>query len=300
MQTLGDFYSIITSSQSVLNLLYIGVALLFIFFISKFLRRTIAEHTENINTRYKLRKSVSFLSYAFFVVIIIFVFKKDIDNFAIAMGVIGGGIAFALQEVIVSIAGWLAITFSSFYNVGDRVKVGSITGDVIDIGILRTTLMECGEWVKADQYTGRIVRITNSYIFKDPVFNYSGNFPFLWDEIAIPIRYGSDVALVEKVLLESANDIIGEYSLAAEASWGILTKKFAVESACVKPSIFIVATDNWIEFSLRYVVDYKKRRTTKTELYRGILKKINEAGEKIKIASSTIEIVGDSYTKLER
>jgi len=73
-----------------------------------------------------------------------------------------------------------------------RIQLEGIRGDVIDIGILRTTLMECGDWVKGDNYNGRIVRIANSFVFKEPVFNYSGDFPFLWDKIMIPIKYGSD------------------------------------------------------------------------------------------------------------
>jgi small-conductance mechanosensitive channel len=98
-----------------------------------------------------------------------------IGGLTVAFGVAGAGIAFALQEVIVSVAGWMAILFSNFYRVGDHVLLGGTTGDVIDIGILRLTLMECGQWVGGDQYTGRIVRISNSHIFKDAVFNYSAD-----------------------------------------------------------------------------------------------------------------------------
>jgi small-conductance mechanosensitive channel len=104
----------------------------------------------------------------------------------VAIGVAGAGIAFALQEVIGSVAGWIAISFGGFYRPGDRVQVGGIKGDVIDIGILRTTLMELGEWVNSDLYSGRIVRVANSFVFKQPVFNYSGDFPFLWDELRLP------------------------------------------------------------------------------------------------------------------
>ena len=99
---------------------------------------------------------------------------------------------FALQEVIMSIAGWIAIVTGDFYKSGDRVMVGGIKGDVIDLGVLRTTVMELGDWVDGDLYNGRIVRIANSFVFKEPVFNYSSDFPFLWDEIKIPIQYGSD------------------------------------------------------------------------------------------------------------
>jgi len=80
------------------------------------------------------------------------IFSDKLGNLTVAFGVAGAGIAFALQEVIASIAGWVAVSFSNFYSVGDRVQLGGITGDVIDIGVLRTTLMETGQWVKGDQY----------------------------------------------------------------------------------------------------------------------------------------------------
>ena len=127
-------------------------------------------------------------------------FSDKLGGFTVAFGVAGAGVAFALQEVIASVAGWVAISVGSFYSPGDRVQVGGIRGDVIDVSILRTTLMEVGEWVAADLYTGRIVRVANSFVFKEPVFNYSGDFPFLWDEIVLPVRYGSDWKLAREML----------------------------------------------------------------------------------------------------
>lgn len=281
----------LSSHQVATKFAYLFIWTAAIFFSSKFLRRVVSEKAKDVSVRYKMRKGISFFSYILFVIVLVAVFKEDMSNFAITMGVIGGGIAFALQEVIVSIAGWLAITLSSFYNVGDRVKIGATTGDVIDIGILRTTLMECGEWVKSDQYTGRIVRIANSYIFRDPVYNYSGDFPFLWDELSIPVHYGSSADETKTILLKVADEVVGKYSESVANSWEHFAKKFAVEEAIIYPIVGVVANDNWIEFSLRYVVDYKKRRSTKTELYLRILDEISKTNGRIKLSSSTLEVV---------
>ncbi|MDD2267092.1 mechanosensitive ion channel family protein [Sulfuricurvum sp.] len=247
-------------------------------------------------TRYRMRKAVTLIAYLIFTVIVIATFKKDMSGFAVAIGVIAGGIAFALQEVIISIAGWLAITFSSFYRVGDRIKIGSIYGDVIDIGILRTTLMECGAWVNSDLYNGRIVRVTNSFIFKDPVYNYSGEFPFLWDEIILPIRYGSSVEYTRLTLMNIANDVVGDFTESVRESWHNLSKLYAVEYATIEPMVTIAATDNWIEFTLRYVVDFKKRRSTRDQLFTRFLVEAEKSEGKIQMASQTSEIV--SFPKL--
>lgn len=246
---------------------------------------------EESTTRYRIRKAVTLIAYLIFVIIAITTFKKDMSGFAVAIGVIGGGIAFALQEVIISIAGWLAITFFSFYRVGDRIKIGSIYGDVIDIGILRTTLMECGDWVKSDLYNGRIVRVANSFIFKDPVYNYSGEFPFLWDEISLPIRYGSSVEFTRQTLVNIADEVTGAFTESVRESWRNLSKLYAVDDATIEPMVTIAAIDNWIEFTLRYVVDFKKRRSIRNQLFTRFLEEVQKSEGEIQMASQTSEIV---------
>jgi small-conductance mechanosensitive channel len=175
--------------------------------------------------------------------------------------------------------------------VGDRVKLGGIKGDVIDIGVLRTTLMEIGDWVEGDLYNGRIVRIANSFVFKSPVFNYSADFPFLWDEIRIPVQYGSDYRQARQILLNVAEDILGEVTRKAHEHWRRVARKYLIEDARVDPMVTIVANDNWVEFTLRYVVDYKKRRSTQDELFITILEASDHTGGRIAIASTTLKLV---------
>jgi small-conductance mechanosensitive channel len=163
---------------------------------------------------------------------------------------------------------------------------------VIDIGVLRSTLMEVGQWINGDFYNGRVVKIANSFVFKEPVFNYSGDFPFLWDEITVPVRYGSDYraayALLEKVVIEAARDYVNE----AKESWKTIVEKFMIEDARVEPMVTLVANDNWMEFTVRYVVDYKVRRTTKDALFRRILEETARTKGKVALASATSELVG--------
>lgn len=281
----------INSNYMISKVIIVVFAFLIISSIVFFLKSRINTIVKESTSRYKIRKAVSLVSYIILIIFTIATFKEDMSGFAVAIGVIGGGIAFALQEVIISIAGWLAITFSSFYNVGDRIKIGSITGDVIDVGILRTTLMECGEWVKSDLYSGRIVRVANSFIFKDPVYNYSGEFPFLWDEITLPIRYASSVEYTRHTLERIADETVGEFTSSVSESWRNLSKLYAVEEARIEPMVTLVATDNWIEFTLRYVVDYKKRRSTRDQLYTRFLEEVSLSEGKIQMASQTSEIV---------
>lgn len=273
------------------KLTLVVLAFFIIMTIVYILKSRINTLVEESTTRYKIRKAVTLVAYFIFVIFAIATFKKDMSGFAVAIGVIGGGIAFALQEVIISIAGWLAITFSSFYRVGDRIKIGSIYGDVIDIGILRTTLMECGEWVQSDLYNGRIVRVANSFIFKDPVYNYSGEFPFLWDEITLPVRYGSSIEYTRQTLQSIAVEVVGDFTASVAKSWKNLAKTYAVEDATIEPMVTIVATDNWVAFTLRYVVDFKKRRSTRDRIYTRFLQEVDKSNKQIQMSSATSEIV---------
>ncbi len=198
------------------------------------------------------------------------IYSDKLGGLTVALGVAGSGIAFALQEVIASIAGWLAIMFGGFYRTGDRIQLGGIKGDVIDIGVLRTTLMEMGQWVDADLYNGRSVHVANSFVFKEPVFNYSADFPFLWDEIKIPVQYGSDSMMAEQILRNAAKDTVGSLTEPAHDSWKNRVNKYMIEDASTEPMVTIITTENWVKFILRYTIDFKKRRSTKNSLFHKI------------------------------
>ncbi|MDD2319898.1 MAG: mechanosensitive ion channel [Geobacteraceae bacterium] len=254
-------------------------------------RRTLLPRIEGIDTRYRFRKLIGFMGMLVGFILITVVFSDRLGNLTVAFGVAGAGIAFALQEVIASIAGWAAISVGGFYSVGDRVQVGGIVGDVIDIGILRTTVMEIGQWVKADLYNGRIVRIANSFVFKEPVFNYSADFHFLWDEITVPVKYGSDYHRAREILLAIAQEQVGDYIPHAQKDWEQMVKKFMIEKATVEPLVTMVANDNWIEFTVRYVIDFKKRRSTKDALFTKILDAFNATDGAVSLASATFQLV---------
>lgn len=264
--------------------------LLIIWLVGKFIRNRIARSKLETDVSYKVKKTVTFTTYVLFVFTIIFTYSASLSSFTVALGVTGAGIAFALQEVIASFAGWLALLFGNFYKPGDRVQLGGIKGDVIDIGIIRTTLMEIGNWVDGDLYNGRIVRIANSFVFKEPVFNYSSDFPFLWDEIKIPVRFGSDIEMARSIFKKIVEDETHPYSEQASKKWLKMTKVYRVEQAAIDPIVTLVATDNWIEFTMRYVVDFKKRRITKDHLFTNLLNEIKNTNGKIQLASATLEI----------
>jgi len=269
----------------------LGVAV--IFTITKLLQHSINRYIVETDNRYRARKFVAFFGYVAAAVVIASVFSDRLTGLTVTFGVAGAGVAFALQEVIASIAGWVALSFGGIYRSGDRIQLGGIRGDVIDIGVLRTTVMEVGEWVKGDLYNGRIVRIANSFVFKEPVFNYSADFPFLWDEITLPVRYGSDRNLAREILKRVSEDVVGDYANRSKEAWKQVVSKYLIEDAQVDPMITMTMDENWMEFTVRYIVDFKKRRATKDALFARILDEIDATDNRVRIATAAVELASD-------
>src|SRR5271163_1332934 len=192
------------------------VGILVIHAVFRVLERTLPRRFGRADARYKVRKFVVFSGYLSILLFLAILFEDRLGRLSLALGFAGAGVAVALQDVLASIAGVFSIGFSKLYAVGDRVQIGETRGDVIDIGLLRTTLMEVGSWVGRDLYSGRIVRIPNSAVLKGSVFNYSQGFRFIWDQIKVVLSSSSDAGLAREMLLRAANEAIGDYMIEAQ------------------------------------------------------------------------------------
>ncbi len=244
-----------------------------------------------------VRQAANLFSAGLFVLSMLSIWFDDPGRLATGIGLVSAGLAFALQKVVTSFAGYFVIIRSRVFTVGDRITMGGVRGDVISLGFLKTTLMEMGDpapnapsvWVHGRQYTGRIVTITNDKIFEEPVFNSTRDFPFIWDEINIPITYATDRERAEAILLAAAAAHTAPIEKEAEPYRMQLNEMYHLELESLGPRVFYRITDNWLELSLRVIVRDQASRETKDQIARDILKAFDEAG--IGIASTTIDIV---------
>jgi small-conductance mechanosensitive channel len=243
------------------------------------------------DARYRSQKGVELIGVLILLVVTVSYFSGNIKDIALAVGLFTAGITITLQELILSLAGSVFIYLINVYKPGDRIEINGIKGDVIDINSLYTTMMEIGQWVSSDNYSGRIVKLSNAFVFRGPVYNYSRDFPFIWDEFDLPIRYGSDRELARKIVLRVASEVLSEYVAHSKEQWHEVVQKYYIENAEVAPTLAITLTDNWIQFNLRYIVDYRKRRSTRDLLYRKIGYAFNDTAGKVQFASATVEIV---------
>jgi small-conductance mechanosensitive channel len=248
--------------------------------------------------RFWVRQVLGVSTAGLLVLSLLSIWFDDPARLATGLGLVSAGLAFALQKVVTSIAGYFMIIRSQVFRVGDRITMGGVRGDVLSLGFLKTTIMEMGDptqeattiWVHGQQYTGRIVTVTNDKIFEEPVYNSTRDFPFIWEEIRLPIHYTTDRALAERILLDAAEKATADTQKDAKLHVHKMVETYDVDVGKLAPSVFFRITDNWLELTLRFLVSDRSSREVKDIISRQILARFDEA--KIGIASTTIDIVG--------
>jgi small-conductance mechanosensitive channel len=247
------------------------------------------------------RQGVSLITFLLALVGFVSIWFDNPARLATGVGLVGAGLAFALQRVITSFAGYFVILRGKTFNVGDRITMGGVRGDVIALNFIQTVIMEMGEppsvqnsdpgmWVQSRQYSGRVVTVTNSKIFEEPVYNYTRDFPFIWEEMHIPIAYTADRDLAETILLEAAGKETVKIEEIAAPVLKQLQEKFSIEPADIRPRVYVRLTDNWVELTVRFLCREHDIRGLKDRMSRQIADALDKAN--IGIASSTYDIVG--------
>lgn len=254
------------------------------------LQENIARKIKDKKTKYATSKIISILYIAIFVIVVITIWVQDPQDIVVAYGLAGAGIAIALQDMFKNFAGGITIFLTGIYRVGDRIEINSKAGDVMDIGILYTTILEIKDWVSGDQSTGRLVIIPNGQVLSNNVNNYTKDHNFIWDEIFIPISYSTNWKQAHDEILQIVNLETKEIAQLAEKEISHMEEKYYLDKKSVEPAIFVTSTDNWISFNIRYPTEVRNRRFLKDKITRKILEKFKELG--IKIPSTTIDVVG--------
>jgi small-conductance mechanosensitive channel len=287
------------AKKLLLSLVFIAVVWFLGWLLGRLASLCLGEGSRRIG--FWVRQGIHLFSAAVVVVGLCSIWFDNPARLATAFGLVTAGLAFALQRVITAFAGYIVILRGSTFSVGDRIVMGGVRGDVIELGFIQTTIMEMGQppavqsadpamWVRARQYTGRIVSLTNDKIFDTPVYNFTREFPFLWEEMLIPIPYQTDLQKAESILIEAVTKNTIKIAEIGEESLAELERRYFVQRSELAPRAFVRLTDNWIEITVRFIVRDHGIRELKDRISREILQALNQAG--IGIASGTYEIVG--------
>jgi small-conductance mechanosensitive channel len=289
-QEIQSLFANLTQHPLFIKIIWAVLATIFILILVHFAQAAASSNIADKDLRYKTRKFISFIGYLIVLVVVVSIFSAQLGNFTIILGALSVGIGFALREIIQSMLGWIVLSFNGIYKPGDRILMGGIMGDVIDISPMVTTVMECGAWVKGDLYNGRLARLSNSLVFTEHVINYTSDFPFLWDEIIIPVRTDSDYRQARSIIEDVSKNSLSQVSETSKQAWQDFALRYRVEDAKLEPQVTMSFDANWIEFTLRYVVEYKARRSTKDKLFSSILADFDATEGKVQIASSSFQL----------
>lgn len=261
-----------------------------------------AFHGDSTNrARFWLAQAVKVASLAAIIVAVAAIWTSALAQRTAVVGWLAAGLTIALQRVVTALAGYVIILRSRIFSVGDRITIGSVRGDVVALGFMQTTVMEMGQapgergddpamWIGGRQYSGRLVRVTNDKVFDSPVYNYTRDFPFVWEELTVPVRYQDDYRVVEGVML----DVITAHTRrivddARPFMQGMRKKYFLNEEPAIEPRAYIRMTDNWLELSVRYLSRDRGARDLHDAITREVLAGMQRAN--IGVASGTYAIV---------
>jgi small-conductance mechanosensitive channel len=285
-----------TLRKAVLTLLF-TLAIVVIHYLLGLFVRAATRRRPRERRSFWMRQMTNIFTAALYLLSLLSIWFDDPGRLATGIGLVSAGLAFALQKVVTSLAGYFVIIRSRVFTIGERISMGGVRGDVISLGFLKTTLMEMGDpmpgnttvWVRGRQYTGRIVTVTNDKIFEEPVYNSTRDFPYIWEEIQIPITYASDRKRAEAILLAAAQRASADLQKEAEPYRRRMNDEYNLDLESLEPRVYYRITDNWLELSLRFLADDRATREIKDRVSRDILQRFDEAG--IGIASMTVDIV---------
>ncbi|MCP4290694.1 MAG: mechanosensitive ion channel family protein [bacterium] len=245
--------------------------------ITRLIMRRLVDHRESeLQRRYIINKTLNYgLGFVFFFFTMVIWFG-GLTGWTAYLGLVSAGLAIALQDPLVNLAGWIFISVRKPFVVGDRIEIGEHRGDVIDQRLFQFSLVEIGNWVDADQSTGRIIHIPNGWVFKQTTANYTAGFEFIWDEIAVMVTFESDWKKAKGILNEIAVNHSGIKDEDAAKEVQRASRQYMIFFQHLTPIIWTSVADSGVVLTLRYICKPRTRRSTQTAIWEDILSAFGE------------------------
>ena len=239
--------------------------------------RTMWRRTDDTRIRYLWHKITGYAVVVFAILFLSTVWIEAFRAIGTFLGLLSAGLAIALKDLFLNMAGSAFIFLRRPFTLGDRIQIGSIIGDVIDITLFEFTLMEVGNWVDAEQSTGRIYHIPNGIVFTEPVANYSTAFQYIWDEIPITVSIASDWEKAKEII----QGIVDKHAmhLAEDAGEKVResAKKYLIFYSKLTPIVYTKVTEKGVVLTARYLCEPRNRRGTEQAIWEDILREFKKS-----------------------
>lgn len=241
--------------------------------------RLVYRRSEDVRFRYHARKMATYVSVAAGLLVIGLIWSSVLRDFGTIVGLLSAGLAIALKDLVASVAGWVYLMWRRPFEVGDRVQIGEHAGDVIDIRLFRFSLMEIGNWVGADQSTGRVIHIPNSLILSNMIANYSKGFMYIWNELPVLVTFESDWKKAKGILQEIADRHSTHLSEAAADSVRKASQRAMVIYSVLTPKVWTKVDDSGVLLTIRYLCEPRRRRSSAEEIWEDVLTAFGECDD---------------------
>lgn len=254
--------------------LLISLAIILLLWLTRWLllRLIHRRYAENARTLYNLRKTVEYTSVVLGVLLVGRLWLEGIGTLVTYLGLLSAGIAIALQDLIVALAGWIFIVWRRPFVVGDRIEIADQMGDVIDIRLFTFSMLEIGRRINAEQSTGRIIHIPNGKIFSEVLTNMHQGFPFIWNEIPVMVTFESDWEKAKAILVNIVNELAPDVSDAVKQYGRRTGQRFVISYNNVTPTVYTSVVDSGVVLTLRYMVDPRQRRGSEQAIWEATLR----------------------------
>jgi small-conductance mechanosensitive channel len=225
--------------------------------------------------RYRWSKVTAYGTFVVGVLVLVQVWFTAIRSLGTFLGLLSAGLAIALKDLVADLAGWMFILWRRPFEPGDRIQIGAHAGDVVDIRIFAFTVMEIGNWVAADQSTGRLIHLPNQSVFTQPLANYTASFPFLWNELPVTVTFESDWRRAKELLETIAREEVGDVAAEAERTLTQTSQRFLIHYRTLTPAVYTEVIDSGVNLTIRYLCHPRKRRGTAEALWERILDRLH-------------------------
>lgn len=219
------------------------------------------------------------------------------QSIATYLGLLSAGLAIALKDIVADFAAWLFLLWKRPFDIGDRIEIGPHKGDVIDKRVFKFTIVEIGNWVDAEQSTGRVIHIPNHRVFLDPIANYTTGFEFIWNELTVNLTFDSNWKKAKQLLQEIANRHATEITPEAERQIRETKQEYMITYKYLTPTVYTSVGPNGIRLTVRYLTHPRRRRGSEQMIWEDILTTISTHDD-IRIAYQTVRIV-DQATQIK-
>jgi small-conductance mechanosensitive channel len=269
-------FKIVTNTTGISRILQIRlintlVIILILWIIRIVIGRLVYRKYEDVKTRYVWMKTVTYITVVLGIILICSVWFRGFKALGTYLGILSAGLAIALKDPLANLAGWVFLIFRRSFGVGDRIQIGDKAGDVIDIRMFQFILLEIGNWVDADQSTGRVIYVPNGLVFTLPLANYSKGFQYIWNELNVLLTFESNWQKAKEILGDIANKHAENLGKAAERKVKEASKKFMIFYKSLTPTVYTSVKDSGIQLTIRYLCEPRKRRGTEEAIWEEIL-----------------------------